>query len=608
MGMVMAAAMKLTRLWRACVLLLTISGGCVAAFVHAGDALVHTGEGANAVVSKMNDYERKWWKEGIVYQIYPRSFQDSNGDGIGDLNGVTQRLDYIKNLGVDIIWLCPHFDSPNADNGYDIRDYKKVMREFGTMEDFDRMLAEIKRRKMKLLIDLVVNHTSDEHQWFKQSLSSKHNPYRDYYIWRPAKNGAAPNNYPSFFGGSAWEKAGPDGEYYLHYFAKKQPDLNWDNPKLREEIYSMMRFWLDKGVDGFRMDVIPLISKDPAFPDLTNTQLKSPEYVYAAGPRTHDYIHEMNQKVLSQYDAMTVGEAIGIPPEQAPLLVDDRRGELNVIFQFDIARIGRSGWRLDPWQLTDWKAMWAKASGEPSKHLWNTVYLGNHDNPRMVSVFGNAAEQHRSASAKLLATLLLTQKGTPFLYQGDELGMTNYPFTAIEQFDDIEAKGKYQELVVNGQVPLEEYMAHLQRMSRDNARTPMQWSAAAQAGFTSGPKPWLALNPNYPKVNAAQQLADKNSVYAFYQHLIKLRQQNVALIYGDYQDLDPANNKVFAYSRTLGAELYTVLLNMSDNPVDYQLPIKQALGTLLVSNYPAQNEENALALKPWEARVYRHRR
>ena len=376
----------------------------------------------------VNGYRPTWWKEAVVYQIYPRSFKDSNGDGIGDLKGITSKLDYIKGLGVTVVWLSPHYDSPNADNGYDIRDYRKVMTEFGTMADFDTMLAEIKKRHMRLIIDLVVNHTSDEHRWFVESRKSKDNPYRDFYIWRSPKDGHEPNNDPSFFSGSAWQFDETTNQYYLHYFAVKQPDLNWDNPKVRSEVYSLMKFWLDKGVDGFRMDVIPLISKNQDFPDLTPEQLRNFGNAYANGPHMHDYLQEMNREVMAKYDVMTVGEALGISLEQTPLMVGEDRKELNMIFNFDAVRLDRQGSQWKDWSLPDLKAIYTKHAEGLDTHSWDTVFLSNHDNPRVVSSFGNDSDAYRVPSAKLLTTMLLTLRGTPFFYQGDELGMTNYPF------------------------------------------------------------------------------------------------------------------------------------------------------------------------------------
>ena len=551
---------------------------------------------------QVNGYAPTWWKQAVVYQIYPRSFKDSNGDGIGDLPGITSKLDYLQNLGVDVIWLSPHFDSPNADNGYDIRDYRKVMREFGEMRDFDTMLAGIKQRHMKLIIDLVVNHTSDEHAWFKQSRLSKNNPYRDYYIWRPGKNGGPPNNWTSFFSGSAWKLDPATGEYYLHYFAEKQPDLNWENPKVRQEVYSLMRFWLDKGVDGFRMDVIPFISKDQAFPNFPANFDGHAEFLYASGPRVHEYLQEMNREVLSKYDCMTVGEAFGVRPDQAAQFVDERRHELNTIFDFDIVRIDRDGWRVTSWTVPQLKAIYTKFDQAADKHSWNTVFLGNHDNPRAVSHFGDDSPQ----SAKALAMMMLTQKGTPFIFQGEELGMTNYPFKKIEEYDDVEARNGWNDRVLSGQVSADLYLQTLAKMSRDNARTPMQWDNAAQAGFTSGSKPWLPVNPNYKNINAAQQQADSKSVYNFYKQLLVMRKQAPALIYGDYKDLDPQHPSVFAYTRAAGAEKYLVVINLSSQPVSYALPAGIKPGKQVINNLGrAGDSSGKLDLQAWEARTYR---
>ncbi len=559
-----------------------------------------------ATMTMMNGYQPTWWKEAVVYQVYPRSFKDSNGDGIGDLKGITSKLDYIRGLGVNVIWLSPHFDSPNADNGYDIRDYRKVMTEFGTMADFDAMLAGIKQRHMRLIIDLVVNHTSDEHRWFEESKKSKDNPYRDYYLWRPAKNGVEgqpPNNYTSFFSGSAWKYDPTTKEYYLHYFAEKQPDLNWDNPKVRNEVYGLMRFWLDKGVDGFRMDVIPFISKDQSFPDLPAGVLK--EDVYAAGPHLHDYLQEMNREVLSKYDVMTVGEALGISLAQTPTIVDDRRHELNMVFQFDIGRIDKTDGTWHPYKLQDMKAIYRKFDEGLDKHSWNTVYLSNHDSPRVVSRFGDDSPEYRVASAKLLATLLLTQKGTPFMYQGDELGMTDFPFTDIKQFDDIEVKNAYKSMVLTHKTAEDVFIANLRHTSRDNARTPMQWDNSPEGGFSSNSKPWLAVNPNYATINAKQELDDPRSVYHYFQEMIALRHSDPALVYGDYKDLDPQNADVFAYTRVMGTKRYLVVMNFSTKPIAYTVPDGIKAGHLAISNINATEENTStLNLKGWEARVY----
>ena len=560
----------------------------------------------------INGYQPTWWKEAVVYQIYPRSFKDSNGDGIGDLEGITSKLDYLQNLGVSVIWLSPHFDSPNADNGYDIRDYRKVMAEFGTMADFDTLLAGIKQRHMRLIIDLVVNHTSDEHHWFVESRSSKDNPYRDYYIWRPGKPNPAsptgfdpPNNYPSFFSGSAWQFDPATKEYYLHYFAVKQPDLNWDNPKVRTEVFDLMKFWLDKGVDGFRMDVIPLISKRAGLPDLTPDELNHAHLVYANGPHMNDYLQQMNREVLSKYDVMTVGEALGISLQETPMLVDDRRHEIDMIFNFDAVRVNRDGRQWKDWTLPQLKAIYAAHARELDTHSWDTVFLANHDNPRLVSSFGDDSPAFRVPSAKLLATMLLTLRGTVFLYQGDELGMTNYHFRTMADFDDIEAKNGYKADVLTGHTSEEAYLANLRHMSRDNARTPMQWDATSQAGFTTGPKSWLAVNPNYTQINAASQIKDRDSIYSYTARLIGLRSKTHALVYGDYKDLDPENSKIYAYTRTLGTDRYLVVLNFAKDPIAYTIPGDIKPKRLLMSNR-GSTEVNipTLNLKPWEARIY----
>jgi oligo-1,6-glucosidase len=551
-----------------------------------------------------NGYTRRWWKEAVVYQVYPRSFMDSNGDGIGDLKGITSKLDYIQGLGVNVIWLSPHYDSPNADNGYDIRDYRKVMAEFGTMADFDELLKGIKQRHMKLVLDLVVNHTSDEHQWFVESRKSKDNPYRDYYIWRPGKDGRPPNNWVSFFSGSAWKLDPATGEYYLHLFAEKQPDLNWDNPKVRHEVYDLMKFWLDKGVDGFRMDVIPFVSKREGLPDLPPDYATRPQYFYAMGPHLHEYLQEMNREVLSKYDEMTVGEAFGVTLEDTPTLVDERRNELNMIFNFDAVRLNRNGRQWRDWTLPELKAIYTKQDGALDVHSWNTVFLSNHDNPRVVSAFGDDSPAFRVASAKLLATMLLTLKGTPFIYQGDELGMTNYPFSRIDQFDDIEVKNAWK--AESGKVDEASFVANLRKTSRDNSRTPMQWDGSANGGFTTASRAWLAVNPNTKEINAAAETKDPASVYSYFSRMVKLREKTPALVYGDYKDLDSQNEHVFAYTRSLGAEKYFIVLNFSGTEVAYTLPGGMKAGSLVMSNLGAIREKGSVVkLKGWEARIYR---
>ncbi len=519
--------------------------------------------------------ERPWWKDAVVYQIYPRSFLDTNGDGVGDLPGITARLDYLKDLGIDVVWLSPHFDSPNADNGYDIRDYRKVMAQFGTMADFDTMLAGMTARGIRLIIDLVVNHSSDEHAWFVESRKSRDNPYRDYYIWRDGKDakdgGGPPNNYSAFFGGPAWTFDAPSGQYYLHYFAAKQPDLNWENPKVRQEVHDLMRFWLDKGVSGFRMDVIPFIAKPPGLPDLTPEERRAPQFIYAADPKLHDYLREMRREVLDRYDTMTVGEAFGLRPEKARDLIDSRRRELDLVFNFDIIRMDIDGWRKTSWTLPRLKALYTELDQAAGPFGWNTVFLSNHDNPRSVSHFGDDDPAWVERSAKTLNTLILTQRGTPFLYQGEELGMTNYPFQSLDDFDDLEVAGRWGD--VKSRVSEAEYLANARAMGRDNARTPMQWGPKPNGGFTTG-RPWLPVNPNTTAINAEDQAPRPDSVLAYTRALIAFRRGSADLREGDYRDIDPGHDQVFAYRRGEGL---LVLLNFGRETVRYALPADLAV-------------------------------
>ena len=510
--------------------------------------------------------ERPWWKDAVVYQIYPRSFLDTNGDGVGDLPGITAKLDYLKALGVDVVWLSPHFDSPNADNGYDIRDYRQVMAQFGTMADFDAMLAGMTARGIRLIIDLVVNHSSDEHAWFVESRKNRDNPYRDYYIWRDGRDGGPPNNYSAFFGGPAWTFDEGSGQYYLHYFAAKQPDLNWENAKVREEVHDLMRFWLDKGVSGFRMDVIPFISKQPGLPDLTPQERRAPQFVYAAGPRLHDHLREMRREVLDHYDTMTVGEAFGVRPEAARHLIDSRRRELDLVINFDIVRMDIDGWRKTTWTLPQLKALYTQLDQAAGPFGWNTVFLSNHDNPRSVSHFGDDDPAWVERSAKALNTLILTQRGTPFLYQGEELGMTNYPFQTLDDFDDLEVAGRWRD--VKHRVLEVEYLVNARAMGRDNSRTPMQWTDGPNGGFTTG-KPWLPANPNAQAINAADQASRPDSVLAHTRALIAFRRGSADLREGDYRDIDPDHEQVFAYRRGEGL---LVLLNFGRETVRYALP------------------------------------
>ena len=549
--------------------------------------------------------EKAWWKEAVVYQIYPRSFMDSNGDGIGDINGITSRLDYLKELGVDVLWLSPVYQSPNDDNGYDISDYQAIMEEFGTMEDFDRMLEGIHARGMKLVMDLVVNHTSDEHPWFVESRKSKDNPYRDYYIWREGKDGKEPNNWGSCFSGSAWEYDKTTDMYYLHLFSKKQPDLNWDNPKVRDEVFQMMNWWCEKGIDGFRMDVISLISKKPGLPD----GYQAPGALYgdsgcANGPHVHEYLQEMNQKVLSHYDLMTVGECAGVTIEEAKKYANADGRELSMVFQFEhVEANGPMGkWTDERVQLKDFKTTMRKWQTELEGKAWNSLFLGNHDQARSVSRFGNDAPEYRAVSAKMLVTCLHMMQGTPYVYQGEELGMTNCPFPTLEDLRDIESINAFHELTEAGKVNPEDMMRYIRLRGRDNARTPMQWDDSANAGFTTG-TPWIMVNPNYTEINAKTEMEDPDSVFRYYQKIIGLRKKEKVMVYGTYQLLDPDNEKLYVYTRTLDNEKLLVICNFTEEEEIYSIPEEFSEGEVLISNYHRETVEKEIMLKPYEALV-----
>ena len=544
---------------------------------------------------------KNWWKEQVIYQIYPRSFYDSNGDGIGDLNGINLKLDYLKFLGIDIIWLSPHFDSPNDDNGYDVRNYKMVMEEFGTMKDFDNLLCEIHKRKMKLVIDLVVNHTSDEHSWFVESKSSSNNKFRDYYIWKKGTNNNPPNNYTSFFGGSAWEKDSKTNEYYLHYFSKKQPDLNWENQNVRNDVYDIMKFWLDKGVDGFRMDVIPFISKHRNFENLTSTELKNPEFTYASGPRLHEFLKEMNKKVLSKYDMVSIGEAFGIGQDSMLKMTDEREKELDLVFIFDIIRIGRDNWIQNHWSLKKIKKLFSDQS-KIDKYHWPTVFLNNHDNPRSVSKYGNDKE-FRVKSAKLLAMLILTQKGTPVLFQGEEIGMTNYEFKSLDQFDDLEVLGNLQKALDSG-ISKDEYLNHLNCSSRDHSRTTMQWNNTNQGGFSTTDN-WFISNKNFNEINVENDLNNSNSILHFYRNLINYRKESHDLIYASYKDVDPNHKNVFIYKRKGKKYTYLIILNMSNDSFKYKFEnLKQYSLEFSNKNSNIEIDNDEINLLPWDAFIF----
>ena len=552
--------------------------------------------------------EKRWWKESVVYQIYPRSFCDSNGDGIGDLNGITGKLDYLKELGIDVIWLSPVYKSPNDDNGYDISDYQAIMDEFGTMEDFDRMLATAHEKGIKIMMDLVVNHTSDEHKWFIESRKSTDNPYRDYYIWRPAKeDGSLPNNWGSCFSGPAWEYDKTTDMYFLHLFSKKQPDLNWDNPAVRQDVFDMMNWWLKKGVDGFRMDVISLISKEPGLPD------KEPGIngyatfnVSANGPHVHEYLQEMRQKALNNADTITVGECSGVTLEEAKKYARSDEKELNMVFQFehmDVDSDEKTGkWTTRKMDLRDLKGILTRWQKGLQDIAWNSLYWENHDQPRSVSRFGNDSDEYREISAKMLATCIHMMQGTPYVYQGEELGMTNCPFNTLDNFRDLESINAFHELTEQGKMTEEDMMAAIGYKGRDNARTPMQWDDSAYAGFSTA-NPWIMVNPNYTKINAKDQVNREDSVFKYYQKLIKLRHESELIVYGTYDLILDDDKDIYAYIRTLGDEKLIVYCNFSENTREVEIPEEFVNGKALISNYSDAKVNHKITLRPYEAIV-----
>jgi oligo-1,6-glucosidase len=542
-----------------------------------------------------------WWKTAVVYQIYPRSFADSDGDGMGDLRGIASRLDHLSALGVDVIWLSPVYPSPQEDNGYDIAEYQDIEPMFGTLADFDALLAAIHDRGMKLVMDLVVNHTSVEHAWFKESRASRDNPKRDWYWWRER-----PNNWRSFFSGSAWELDDATGEHYLHLFARSMPDLNWENPEVREAVHSMMRWWLDRGVDGFRMDVINMISKDPALPDAREPgvgMMPDGSEHFIDGPRIHEFLAEMHRDVFAgrSTPTLTVGETPGVTVEEAQLYTDPARGEVDMVFQFEHVNLdqGATKWDVHPLRLTDLKATFGRWQDGLAETGWNSLYWNNHDQPRVVSRFGDDGPEHRVRSAKMLATVLHLHRGTPYVYQGEELGMTNARFDRIEAFRDIESLNHYAEAVANGDDP-DTLLAGLRTMGRDNARTPMQWDASSNAGFTTG-EPWIPVNPNFAEINAEAARLDPDSVFHHYRRLIELRHAEPVVAHGEFTMLLPDDERVYAFTRRLADVELLVLGNFSGERAAVELP--EARGELVLGNYADAGEE--LVLRPWEARVLR---
>jgi oligo-1,6-glucosidase len=552
---------------------------------------------------------RAWWKEVVVYQVYPRSFQDSDGNGVGDIRGVTSRLDYIQSLGVDVVWLNPVYQSPNDDAGYDISDYRAIMPEMGTMADFDAMLQGMHQRGIKLIMDLVVNHTSDEHPWFQQSRSSRSNPYRDYYHWWPAERGTPAHRW-SFFDeeGSAWRYDSTTKAFYLHYFSRKQPDLKWENPRVRREVYDIMKFWFEKGVDGFRMDVIPFISKDTTFPPLPASFDGDYVAYYATGPRLHEYLREMNREVLSKYDVMTVGEGGGVAVEDALKFVADDGHELQTFFQFEL--VDHWGRRPSNWLYPDssnrslpvLKGIFTKWDSVFATAGWGTVFLGNHDQSRMVSRYGNDTPRFRKTSAKMLHTLLLTMRGTPYIYNGDEIGMANIRFTDIRDYRDLMTINYYNRLEKEGG-DLRQFLAAQAEVSRDNGRTPLQWTADTNAGFTTG-VPWIEVNPDYKTVNVAAAERDTSSVLHYFRRLLRLRKSNPVLVYGRYQLLDRENPKVFAYTRSLNGRTLLVALSFSPTGGRTAVPAGYAVGKALANNLATSPVRGAeLVLQPYQAVV-----
>lgn len=546
-----------------------------------------------------------WWKEAVGYQIYPRSFQDSNGDGIGDLQGIISRLDYIKNLGIDVIWICPMYKSPNDDNGYDISDYQDIMSEFGTMADFDQLLKEVHARGMKLIIDLVPNHTSDEHQWFVESRSSKESPKRDWYIWRDGKDGGEPNNWESIFGGSAWEYDEKTDQYYMHLFSVKQPDLNWENPEVRQAIYEMMRWWLDKGIDGFRIDAISHIKKRPGLPDMPNP--KNEKFVSSFDMHMnqegiHEFLQEFKDETYGQYDVMTVGEANGVKTEDAHLWVGEDEGKMNMVFQFEHLDLwdAEKKKELDVLGLKKTLTRWQKGL---ENNGWNALFIENHDKPRVVSTWGND-EEYWYQSATSMAAMYFLMQGTPFIYQGQELGMTNVQFPSIDDYDDVAVKNMYR-LKREAGVPHEEIMEIIWASARDNSRTPMQWSSEENAGFTTG-TPWMKVNPNYLQINVGKQENDAESILSFYKKMIRLRNENDVFTYGVYDLVDEDHPQVYAYSRSGEDGKVMVVSNLTKSVAKFELNESQ-FTELLLNNYPVDEGDGTgvMTLRPYETRVYR---
>ena len=549
--------------------------------------------------------EKKWWKEAVAYQIYPRSFMDSNNDGIGDLRGIISKLDYLKELGIDVIWICPMYKSPNDDNGYDISDYQDIMSDFGTMDDFNELLSEIHKRNMKIIIDLVINHTSDEHPWFIESRSSKENPKRDWYIWRKGKDNKEPNNWESIFKGSAWEYDENSKEYYLHLFSKKQPDLNWKNEDMRNEIYKMINWWLDKGIDGFRVDAISHINKEDGLADMDNPD--NLKYVPSFDKHMnvngiHEYLKELKENTFSKYDIMTVGEANGVKAEQAIDWVGENDGKFNMLFQFEHIDL----WNSSEFNLPNLKKVWNRWQVNLEDDGWNALFIENHDITRVVSAWGDDT-RFLNESAKALGLLYFMHKGTPFIYQGQEIGMTNVKFNDISEYDDIRSINEYNQLISQG-MSKKDALENIWNTSRDNTRTPMQWDDSMNAGFSKSNNPWIHVNPNYRDINVKEQLEDSNSILNFYKKMIKIRKSNECLIYGKYNLILEDDTNIFAYERILNDEKFLIICNLKSEHSKYEYDlITLKYENLILSNYDVDDNEdlNKILLRPWEARIYK---
>ena len=545
--------------------------------------------------------KKKWWKEAIVYQLYPRSFKDSDGDGVGDIKGIISKLDYLKSLGITAVWINPIFSSPNDDNGYDISDYRGIMKEFGTMKDFDDLLKGLHQRNIKLVMDMVVNHSSDEHEWFKQSRSSRTSPYRDYYHWWNAEKGKPNYRYSLFdVNHDAWKYDSLTNAYYLHYFSRKQPDLNWENPKLRQEVYNIMKFWADKGVDGFRLDAFQFASKDITFPKFPEGYEKDFMPYYAMGPYLHDYLQEMNREIFSKYKVMSVAEGAGNTLQDAHKLVDADRHELNMAYAFEGVDIAKP----EGYSLLHFKEVFSRWDSAFAKNGWLSIFLANHDQARLVSRFGNDSPKYRDLSSKMLSTFIMTMRGTPYYYNGDELGMTNARFDKIEDYKDMPALNEYQNVLKNGgDIP--KYIESLKFGSRDNGRTPFQWNNTKNAGFSNG-NPWLKVNPNYPEINVLKAEKDPNSTLNYFKKIVQLRKETPILIYGKYTLLDKQNPNVYAYTRELEGKKLLVLLNFSDKNAAVNTGINTSTAVIIMDNYSTKNPiKNQFVLRPYQALVYK---